>query len=72
MTNAGIHFGGLVAMADRLGQRLTRDERGQVTVEWTLLIAAFGIPMIWVFAMMLATLSGQFHMITTLISLPFP
>lgn len=70
--NTRIHLAAWPATAGRLGRRLARDQRGQVTVEWTLLIAAFGIPMIWVFAMMLATLSGQFRMITTLLSLPFP
>ena len=52
--------------------KLWRDESGQATVEWTLLIAAFGLPMIWVFTMMLATLAAHYRMITCMISLPFP
>jgi len=53
-------------------KQLWRDESGQATVEWTLLIAAFGLPMIWVFAMMLATLAGHYKMITCVLTLPFP
>lgn len=51
---------------------LHRDEAGQVTVEWTLLIAAFGIPMIWVFAMTLSLLSAHYRMMTFLLTLPLP
>lgn len=53
-------------------EMLHRDEAGQVTVEWTLLIAAFGIPMIWVFAMTLSLLSAHYRMMTFLLTLPLP
>lgn len=49
-----------------------RDQAGQVTVEWTLLIVAFGIPMIWLFWLMLTTLVEYYRMIVCILSLPFP
>ncbi|MCD4825248.1 MAG: hypothetical protein K8S55_11650 [Phycisphaerae bacterium] len=51
---------------------LHNDQRGQATVEWTLLIAAFGIPMLWVFREMLAILTGYYRMTGFVLSLPFP
>jgi len=47
-------------------------EEGQVTVEWTLLMVAFGIPMIYVFGLMLSVLVGHYRMISCVLSLPFP
>ncbi|HNX26874.1 MAG TPA: hypothetical protein PKK48_05650 [Phycisphaerae bacterium] len=45
---------------------------GQMTVEWALLIAAFGLPMIAVFRLMLTALTGFYQMLTCVISLPLP
>jgi Flp pilus assembly pilin Flp len=61
----------MTALANKLF-RWHRDERGQMTVEWTLLIAAFGLPMIYVFRVMLATLAGHYGMMTCTLTLPFP
>ncbi len=53
-------------------RRLDDDERGQVTLEWTLLLAAFGLPMIAVFALLLATLAEHYRMMTFILTLPYP
>jgi Flp pilus assembly pilin Flp len=53
-------------------QTMHRDQAGQTTVEWTLLIAAFGIPMIFVFALTLSLLSAHYRMMTFLLTLPLP
>ena len=49
-----------------------RNISGQMTVEWALLIAAFGLPMIVLFRVMLAALTGFYQMLTCVISLPLP
>ena len=48
------------------------DCRGQVTIEYTLLLATFGIPMIIGFRYLLGTLAEYWKMITFLETLPFP
>ena len=45
---------------------------GQVTVEYTLLLAAFGIPMLYVFRMLLSVLAEYYGMVTFLETLPMP
>ncbi len=52
--------------------RLTWDQRGQMTVEWTLLIAAFGLPMIYLFSVLLSMLAEHYRMLTLILTLPFP
>ena len=47
-------------------------EEGQITIEWTLLMVAFGLPMIYVFGLMLSVLVGHYRMISCILSLPFP
>ena len=47
-------------------------QTGQTTVEWTLLLAAFGLPMIYVFAMCLSILATYFSMVSFLETLVFP
>jgi Flp pilus assembly pilin Flp len=59
----------------RIGRRhsgLHRDQRGQATVEYVLLLAVFGIPMMWVFATLLALMSEYYGMITFMETLPIP
>lgn len=51
---------------------LHADERGATTLEYTLLLAAIGIPSYWIIATGLAALTAHYQMVTTLISLPFP
>ena len=52
--------------------RFGPDERGQATVEWTLLVGAFGLPMIIAFGWLLAALSEYYRMVAFLETLPFP
>jgi len=56
--------------AGRLG--VLRDDTGQTAVEWTLVLAAFGLPMIYVFAMLLSILAEHYRMVAFMESLPFP
>ena len=52
--------------------RLGRDETGQTTIEWALLLVAFVLPMIYVFRLLLAVLGKHYEMVTFLETLPFP
>ena len=52
--------------------RLSRDSKGQTTVEWTLLLAGFGLPMIFVITILLAVLAEHYKMVTFLETLPVP
>ncbi len=53
-------------------RRFHRDQGGQQTVEWTLLLVAFGIPMIAVLAILLDVLVTHYAMVSFLETLPFP
>jgi Flp pilus assembly pilin Flp len=60
-------------MADkRTSRTFIQDESGAVTVEWALLIAAFGIPMILLVQQMLQLLGAHYRMMTFLLSMPLP
>ena len=52
--------------------RFLRDQDGQTTVEWTLLIAAFGLPMLYVFGVLLGAMVEHYRMLTLVLTLPFP
>ena len=52
--------------------RLGGDRRGQTTVEWALIMAAFGIPMVYAFSLLLSLLAEHYRMLTFLETLPFP
>ena len=57
----------------RLGlRRLQADCRGQVTLEWALILAVVALPMYGVFRVCLDILVAKYQMITLLNSLPFP
>lgn len=51
---------------------LGRDERGQTSIEWALLLVAFALPMAWGFKLLLATLAEYYRMVTFLETLPLP
>ncbi len=55
-----------------LGWLLRRDERGQTSIEWALLLVGFVLPMIYVFRMFLAILAEHYMLVTFLETLPFP
>ncbi|MBM4091925.1 MAG: hypothetical protein FJ276_21215 [Planctomycetes bacterium] len=52
--------------------RLAKDQAGQMTVEWTMLLFAIGIPMMWVISVLLDVLREHYRMVTFLECLPFP
>jgi len=53
-------------------ERLLRDQAGQATVEYALLIGAIVLPSMYIFMRLLATLGKMFQMVTFMHSLPFP
>jgi Flp pilus assembly pilin Flp len=57
---------------DILPARLAADDRGQATVEYTLLLAVFGVPLLVLFAAMLAALSSYFEMVSLMETMPLP
>jgi hypothetical protein len=61
----------LQAIAARAGE-LAADEAGQVTLEWALVMAAFALPMYFIFVVCLNVLVAHFQMISFLQTLPFP
>jgi len=48
------------------------DPTGQSTAEYVLLLAAFGLPLMYVFAVLLALMSEFYGMVTFLETLPLP
>ena len=59
-------------MAARSILHLARDEGGQTTIEWALVLVAFVIPMIAVLNKLLSVLVLHYRMVTFLETLPFP
>lgn len=53
-------------------RKALRDQRGQVTIEYTLVLVAFGLPMATIFIWLLGVLSEYYRMVTFLETLPFP
>lgn len=53
-------------------RRFLADAAGAVTVEYSLLLATFGIPMILVFRLLLGTLAEYYKTVTFLETLPLP
>jgi len=49
-----------------------RGEQGQVILEYTLLLATFGIPMVLVARWLLETLAGYYGMVSFLETSPLP
>lgn len=62
----------LTIFMGRFMAKFSGDIRGAVTVEWALLLAAFGLPMMILFRVMLYYLTGYYQCITCLVSLPLP
>ena len=55
----------------RAGVRLA-DDRGQMTLEWALVLAAFALPMFFVIRVCMSVLVAHFQMVSFLETLPFP
>jgi hypothetical protein len=53
-------------------QLLLADDRGQMTLEWALVLAAFALPMFFVIRTCMEILVAHYQMVTFLITLPFP
>ena len=53
-------------------RRLHEDNRGQMVVEWALVLAAFALPMFFVIRVCMEILVAHYQMVTFLITLPFP
>jgi hypothetical protein len=54
------------------GRHGASGEAGQTTVEWALIMAAIGLPLFWVFMMLLDLLTAHYRMVTFIETLPFP
>ena len=48
------------------------DRRGQMTIEWALVLAAVALPMYFVVVLCVNVLVAHFQMVTFLETLPFP
>ena len=59
-----------------VGQRTIRefhgDRAGQTTMEWVLLLVGIGIPLIYVFGLLLDALAELYKMVSFIVTLPFP
>jgi len=60
---------GLIA---KFGRRLDRDDRGQATVEYTLLLGVFAFPILSLFALLLSAVADYYRMVVFMETLPFP
>lgn len=59
-------------MVCRTCRQFAADEAGQIAVEYTLLIAAFGIPYIVLARFLLGWLVEHYRMVSCMLSLPLP
>ncbi|MBS3733918.1 MAG: hypothetical protein KGY99_03220 [Phycisphaerae bacterium] len=55
-----------------LRRQLHTAQDGATTVEWALVLAAIGLPLFWVFMMVLDVIAADYRMVTFLETLPFP
>ncbi len=53
-------------------KKFLRDQRGQVTIEYTLLLVVFGLPMVTTFIWLGSVLTEYYRMVTFIECLPFP
>ena len=59
-------------MTDAATTRRPRRQAGQTTVEWVLLMVAFGLPMVYVFRLLLSLMAEHYRLVTFIEALPFP
>ena len=52
--------------------RLAADARGQVTVEWAMVLGVIALPMYFVLKLCMALLVVHFQMVSFLQTIPFP
>ena len=48
------------------------DRTGQSMIEWVLLLVGIGIPLIYVFGLLLDALAELYKMVSFIVTLPFP
>ena len=53
-------------------RQLAKDQCGQLTLEWTMVLAFVVLPMYFVFRVCLNLLVAHFQMVTFMETLPFP
>jgi len=53
-------------------KNIAADQSGATTLEWTLLLAAIGIPSYFIIRMLLLIVADTYRMNTALNALPFP
>lgn len=51
-------------------RKFNADETGQTSIEWVLLVVAFGLPMVYLVSLLLNWLTEYYAFLTCLISLP--
>lgn len=65
-------------MTDRAGAIWRRSRRfymqddGQLTIEWTLVLAAIALPMYFVFKVCMSLMAAHFRMVSFMETVPFP
>jgi len=47
-------------------------QAGQTTVEWVLIMVGFGLPMVYVFRLLLSLMAEHYRLVTFIEVLPFP
>ncbi|MDP7636803.1 MAG: hypothetical protein QF577_04555 [Phycisphaerae bacterium] len=62
----------LMFVEDRKICGLYGDQGGQATIEWALLLVGIGLPLIYVFVLLLDTLAELYRMVSFIETLPFP
>lgn len=53
-------------------KRLHRDQQGQASLEWVLLVAVVGLPLAWFSIYGLLVMAAHYRMVTFVDTLPFP
>ena len=61
-----------MSKARRRIRELSADRAGQTTVEWALLLAFVGVPMVYAFSLLLSALAEHYRMVSFFETLPFP
>ena len=54
------------------GVRLHRDRRGQLTVEWALVMIVLALPTHFIFKLLLRVMVAHYQMVTLMHAAPFP
>jgi len=69
---AAARVSGGIKRLRRISRRLAADQAGQTSIEWALIMACFGVPMVFVFGWLLSALAEHYRMVSFFETLPFP